>query len=294
MVRPQAMVKKLEGALEQLNKAERRVAEVVLADREKAVSMSMAELAAAASSSEPTVLRLARRFGCSGFSDFKRQLAIESAIERMFVFDGIDKPPEEPVNVAKRVHQLAVQALSIGNLQLDHGALKKAADAVVCSSRVFCFGVGGSSANMASEAENRLFRYDIHAVFSSDHYRQLIMAGLCDSRDSVLTFSVTGCPAALVEAVQVAAQNGATTISVTRPMSPLASISDIVLPLDIPDPEEHVQIPHRSRYGQMYVLDCLATLIASARIGGSAEKLRNLRAMLLDVNNSDEAQPIGD
>ena len=83
-------------------------------------------------------------------------------------------------------------------------------------------------------------------------------------------------------------------IAITRIGSPLAAVSTILVPLHIPDNDQHFEIPNRSRYGQLYVLDCLATLVASRRLERSVPKLRRARAALRRLHGETEHQPIGD
>ncbi len=102
---------------------------------------------------------------------------------------------------------------------------------------------------MAQEAENRLFRFDIHIAALIDDYKQRIAAAVCQAEDVLLVFSVTGRPRALIDCAIMAREAGAMVISVTRPGSPLAEASGILLPLDIPDNDRRFEIPNRSRYG---------------------------------------------
>ncbi|MCC2650817.1 MAG: transcriptional regulator, RpiR family protein [Microvirga sp.] len=291
---PVSVLDRIRDGLNGLSKAERRVANIILADLDAATRLSIKDLAQVAQTSEPTVLRLARRLGCDGFPELKRRISQDVAIERMFVFPNHDTPPRTAEEVAIKVYDASAQALAYAFEQRDPSALEKAASAIVSAPRVFCFGVGGSSANIAAEAENRLFRYDIHAIAIADAYRQRLASGLCEPEDAVLIFSVTGQPRSLVDSAEAARELGATVISVTRPNSALANASCIVLALDILDHERHFQIPHRSRYGQLFVLDCLATLVATQKLGKSAPKLRRLRAMLIELHGPTEQQPIGD
>ena len=59
----------------QLNRAERRVAQAVLADIDRATRSSTKDLAQRAEVSEPTVIRFARHVGCAGFADLKRRVS---------------------------------------------------------------------------------------------------------------------------------------------------------------------------------------------------------------------------
>jgi RpiR family carbohydrate utilization transcriptional regulator len=291
---PVSVIERIQDQRDGLARAERRVAEIILADIEASLRLSIKELAAQAQTSEPTVLRFARRMGCEGFADFKLRLSQDFAISRMFVVDEHEGSMSSGEVVTNLTYEAAAQALAYGFQQRDPEALERAALAVCNARRVFCMGVGGSSANIAIEAENRFFRYDVAASAIIDPYRQRIAAGLCQSDDVVLLFSITGQPRSLIDSAETAGALGATTIAVTRPQSALARAAGIVLPVDVPDHEKHLQIPHRSRYAQLYVLDCLATLMATRRLDQSAPKLRRLRAMLIALHGPTDQQPIGD
>jgi RpiR family carbohydrate utilization transcriptional regulator len=291
---PVSIIERIEDQRSALARAERRVANILLADLEAGLRLSIKELAAQAQTSEPTVLRFARRMGCEGFADLKLRLSQDLAIARMFVVDAHEGSMTSGEVVTNKVYEAAAQALAYGFQQRDPAALEQAALAIHKARRVFCMGVGGSSANIAIEAEDRFFRYDVAATAIVDPYRQRIAAGLCEDNDAVLIFSITGRPRSLIDSAETASALGATTIAVTRPDSELASAAGIVLPVDVPDHEKHLQIPYRSRYAQLYVLDCLATLMATRRLDRSAPKLRRMRAMLIGLHGPTDQQPIGD
>src|SRR5699024_11816765 len=61
----------------------RRAADAVLEDPSLALHGTIAELAAASSTSEPTVVRLCQRLGMSGYAELKLALAAELASEKM-------------------------------------------------------------------------------------------------------------------------------------------------------------------------------------------------------------------
>jgi RpiR family carbohydrate utilization transcriptional regulator len=74
----------------------------------------------------------------------------------------------------------------------------------------------------------------------------------------------------------------------------LAAASSVVIGLDIPDDDRRPEIPNRSRYGQLYILDCIATLIGSRRLDAAAPGLQRARAALLATHGPTRQQPIGD
>lgn len=289
-----SLIDQLRQSVPGLHKAERRVAQVVLSNIDAAIRMSTRDLSHRAQVSEPTVVRLARRMGCRGFVDFKVRLSQDFATARMFVFSEHASLPQDPEAVASQVYEATAQALAYSFAQRNPGALARAAEAIHAAGRVFCFGTGGSSAFVAQEAENRLFRFDIHATAITDSYRQRVAAALCGRGDLLLIFSVTGKPAALIESAAMVREADGVTIAVTRPGTPLAERSTVVIPLEIPDRDQQFEIPNRSRYGQLYVLDCLSTLVGMRRRARSEPKLQRSRAALLSVHGPTEQQPIGD
>jgi Transcriptional regulators len=75
MDRVRNLLEQIQGRLDELNKAERKVAEVILLNPQQATRFSIAALAQAAKVSEPTVNRFCRSFGVSGYPELKLQLA---------------------------------------------------------------------------------------------------------------------------------------------------------------------------------------------------------------------------
>ncbi len=72
------LLEQIQSRLDELNKAERKVAEVILQNPQQATRFSIAALAQAAAVSEPTVNRFCRSFGMSGYPELKIQLALAS------------------------------------------------------------------------------------------------------------------------------------------------------------------------------------------------------------------------
>ena len=289
-----SLIDDIRAASPSLSKSQRRVADVVLADIDGATRLTIKDLAARARVSEPTIVRFARELGSDGFTEFKMRLSQDFATGRMFVMSDQPAFNQDPALVASQVYEATAQALAYSYAQRDPAALERAAAAIDSASRVFSMGVGGSSANMAAEATNRFFRFDVRVSTVVDPYAQAIAAALCETDDVLLVFSVTGKPASLISSAGIAAGRGATVITITRPDSPLAAAGNLLIGLTIPDQDRRFEIPNRSRYGQLYMLDCLATLLAGRRTSASGPKLQGARQVLLDLHGPTEQQPIGD
>ena len=290
----QSLIDAMRAVLPALSKSQQRVAQAVLSDIEGATRMSIRSLAELAEVSEPTIVRFARRFGSDGFGDFKLRLSQDFATGRMFLISETPRLGLDAAMIAAQVYESTAQALAYGFAQRDPAALTVAAEAIHAAPRVFCMGVGGSSANVAAEAANRLFRFDVKASSLIDSYAQVLAAALTEPGEALLIFSVTGKPASLLSSAALAVERGAAVIAVTRPESPLANLATTLIGLAIPDHDQRFEIPNRSRYGQLYIVDCLATLIAGRRFSTSAPKLEAARQALLELHGPTVQQPIGD
>ncbi|ODT08220.1 MAG: transcriptional regulator, RpiR family protein [Mesorhizobium sp. SCN 65-20] len=277
-----------------MNPADRAIANVILDDIEAATRLPIKELAAKAQVSEPTIIRFARRIGCDGFTDFKIRLAQDYAIGRMYIAAERTSPAETGPDVAQHVYEATTQALANAFAQRDPAALEQAASLIHAARRIFCFGVGGSSANVAREAENRLFRLDLAVSATADPYKQRIIASTVEPDDVLLIFSVTGKPRSLVDSAAIATSLGAKVVSVTHPGSPLASNATVNVPLVAFDEEKFFYMPNRGRYGQLFVLDCISTLIGARRRGTVGKKLWRARSTLVELHGSTDSQPVGD
>jgi RpiR family carbohydrate utilization transcriptional regulator len=290
----QRLVSAIEAMSADFRRAEKQIAQIVMSRPEQVVRLSLKSMADLAGVSEPSVVRFARKMGCSGYTDFKLRLAQETAIERMYV-DAPAKVKQSTIgDMAERLAQASSRAIMQAVEDLDLKALEAAAALIHDSKQVFCFGTGGSSAVMAKEAENRLFRLSVPAQATSDAYRQQMTAAISGPEDTMLIFSVTGRPQSLITCVDIASERGVRVIALTRKGSPLADRATITLNVDITDDELYFNQPNCTRYAQLLVLDCLASQIAVLRATQSAENLHNIHRRMGTLHGVVERQPIGD
>ena len=272
----------------------RRCAAEALADPERTARTTLREFAARAGLSEPGVLRFVRRLGCAGFVEFKLALAQEYAVGRMYLGGAPERLTQDATGTLHLVQRGAMEAMSLAREGVSEDAMGQAAEVLRRSRRVLCFGVGGSSAVMAEEAENRLFRLDLAAMACADPYKQRMLTAIAGPGDTLLVFSITGRPRSLLDSAAIARERGVPVVGITRPNSPLAALCTTLLPLDVPEDPVHYNLPDRARYGQLLLLDCLASLIASRLGRGAARKLHSLRANLSALHGVTEGQPNGD
>jgi RpiR family transcriptional regulator, carbohydrate utilization regulator len=277
-----------------LNRAEKAVAEAILSDVAAAVDCTIRQLAERAGVSEPTVVRLARRLGCSGFPQLKRRLSQDLAVAHMFSRPDLIGKPRDAVSVGSQIYEAASQALTHAFSSHDPNTAERAATLLNEADQVFCLGTGGNSANMAHEAENRLFRFGIKVQTLIDPYRQRMVAAVAEPGQIFLILSMTGRPQTLLDVAQTVRMRGARVICITRRESPLAAMADELLVLDVPHQEADFQLPNRSRYAQLFTVDVLATLVGVKRQADALPRLKRMRTALVSLHGLTEDQPIGD
>jgi len=272
-------------------RSERALTDIVLADVESVLKMSIVDLAAQADVSPPTVTRFCRRLGCDSYADFKVRLA-----QSRFVGQRYFAPAAGPSSV-RDIAQGVVNGIQTTIYEsferLDFDAIERAAETVVKSNYVLAFGSGGSSSMMATETEARLFRLGLKVSSSTDHQVQMMRVAAAPSGSVVIAFSLSGNNAPLAKALAVAGEYGQTRIVVTRPASPMAEQADILLPVNWQENQDILR-PTPGRYAFLATVDILAQTIA-ARLGNKAvASMRRIKHQLVVNRDGDDAQPLGD
>lgn len=265
----------------ELSTAARRVSDVIRSDYEAATRLTIAELAELAGVSQPTVTRFCRSVGCESYKEFKIRLASTLTVASAYlrtdrVFHG------GTGQMAQMVMLRAANAVRDCLSQLDIPALDGALEALSSAKRIEIYGQGGGSASLVEDAKLRLFRLGIPVAAYVDGHQQRMSASTLSSGDCVLAISNSGRSKAVTQAVEIAASFGARTVAITRPKSPLASVSEIVIPVTIPE-DDNVLIPTPSRYAHMAVIDTIAAGVA-ARLGERGlEALRRVRYTVASI-----------
>ena len=120
---PADLVSRLESSLASFGPAERRVAEVALADLGFVAEANIADIAARAGVSEPTVVRFCRRLGCAGVRDFKLKLAQNLAVGLQYLRPDTTLEAAGTLGLVDHVIGVATSALQEARRQLDPAAL---------------------------------------------------------------------------------------------------------------------------------------------------------------------------
>ncbi len=282
-----SIVQRVRAALPALPPAEQRVAQLLISDARAFASLPIAELAARAHVSKPTVVRFCRSVGYDGLVDFKRKLAGSVSEGVPFVHQAVDEG-DKPGELIIKVIDNAVAALlhyrNDAASTLLEAAINALADAGRGKRRIEFYGVGNSGI-VAQDAQHKFFRLGVNAVACSDGHVQVMSATMLKPGDCVVIISNSGRSRDLIDAAEIARKKGATVIIVTASGSPLARIGQspgqILLAVDHPEDYDRYS-PMVSRLLHLIVVDILCTGVA-LRLGPGLRPIlqeikRNLRS----------------
>lgn len=275
----------------EFTRSERALTEIVLADVDSVLKMSIVDLAAHADVSPPTVTRFCRRLGCDSYADFKVRLA-----QSRFVGQRYFAPASGPSSV-REIAQGVINGIQSTIYEtfdhLDFDAVERAAETIVKAGFVLAYGSGGSSSMVATESEMRLFRLGVKVASSTDHQVQMMRAASSPPGTAILAFSLSGNNLPLARAMAVAGEYGLTRIVVTRSASPMAEQADILIPIDRRDNPDILR-PTPGRYALLAAVDILSQTVAT-RLGAPAvASMRRIKHQLVVNRDGDDAQPLGD
>ena len=309
---------RLQSMMDSMTRAEVRIAKRILSAPDDFVRSSVRAVATDLGVSEPTILRFCRAIGCEGFKDLKFRLIQELALSqansdlaaRATKAGGAvgrgsaDRVPASSGPAETRVAQMGpdddrlfdtiIDALTRTRDTLVYKDLLSSAQAVAKAGRVVVYGIGGSSAALAAEAHNRLFRLNVPVMVFTDGYTQRMSAAILAEGDVALFISSTGRPRELQESLELAKYCKATCIAITDKETPLGRDSDICLHVGLAaSGVEEIQ-PNPMRFAQLFVIDRLAYAVA-AILGEQAHlALRRMRGSVAWLHGINPQQPIGD
>ena len=253
------LIHSIHQARPSLRKSERKVCEYVLQHIHEIIHMRIVDLASAADVSEPTVVRFCKAVNCTGFQDFKLQLAQHLAshsTEQNLDIEANDSVSE----LTRKVFDSTRATLSQVRDALNMQAIEQAINAITQAGRVEFYGFGASAA-VATDAQHKFFRLQISSAVYSDPHIQTMSALSLSPNDVIVAISQSGQTSALIDAMHLAANAGATTIALAPLDSAVAMAADIAITIDVKE-EIEIYTPISSRIAHLVVIDLLAVGVA--------------------------------
>lgn len=241
-----------------------RVADTVLSDPERIVSLSAARLAAVSGSSVGSVVRFCHTLGFPGFQDFKTGLLMH--VDPRRPMESLVAPHAEITEadtadeVVSKLFASVVADLATTARSISRSNLLNAADLIVGARRVLLV-AAGTSQPLASDIANRLFARGYPASYPADPQTQLEAATRLGPGDVCFAISHSGTTTQTNQPVQESLSRGAATLALTSfSMTPLASLADHVLVAGA-HPDAYRTADMASRLAHLMVINALWALI---------------------------------
>lgn len=214
-----------------LTKAERKVADVVLAEPQKVLEATITDLAAMCGVGETSVFRFCRTLNLQGYQEFKLSLALSTSHPQ--VLDSNDVLLEYPADgmdaLLKNIHNTYLLALNDTIASLNPQNVNKAVDILVDATSIHLFGMGSSGVT-AMEAQDKFVNINPWVCFHEDSHTQLVTAALLGKGNAAVIFSNSGTTKDCITLARMLRENGAKVILVTKfPKAPMAKYADVVL-----------------------------------------------------------------
>lgn len=255
------IIQRIHSSKQNIRKSELKVCEFVLGHLSQVIHMRIVDLAEACAVSEPTVVRFCKAIGCTGFQEFKVELAQHIASKQEYEAFTISDN-DSVAELGHKVFDATLSTLTDVRNAINPTHIEAAIKAITCAKRVEFYGFGASAA-VAADAQHKFFRLQISSAAYSDPHIQTMSAMSLGPQDVVVAISQSGRTTALVDAVRLANEAGALTIGLAPTGSPVANECSISITIDA---EEDIEIytPLSSRIAHLVVIDLLAVGVAQS------------------------------
>lgn len=256
---------KIRDMKENLTPVERMVAEYILANMEEIPHLSIKSLAKLSKTSDASVLRFCKTMGYSGYRSFI--VSISAALgsmddERKDQYTDI-QPGDDLNTIISNISRNNMKSIEDTLSVLDRGEVARAVKALRASNRIVFFGIGASGL-VCQDGEQKFSRINKMSHAYTDGHSQLTAATLLGKGDVAIFVSNSGDTVEILETLDIAKKNNATTIAITKyNRSELADKADVLLGISTPEVTMRSGAMG-SRIAMLTVIDMLFAGVASA------------------------------
>ena len=236
-----------------MGKAEKKIADFLLKDPKAILPLSIVDFAEVCGVGEATIVRFSKRLGLDGYQQLKIAIAQEE-----------DAPPVDK-NISKKdsAHDILAKVCRDINSSLektmvviDPDAISNFCEAVMKAREVCIFGLGNSAA-VALDVAHKFLRLGIKAHAFTDNHMQAIAASHLGKSDVAFAISHSGSSRDIIEAIEIAKNNGATTVAITNNgKAPIDKFCDVILHT-ISDETNYRILGLSSRISQLAIIDAV-------------------------------------
>ena len=237
--------------------AEKKVADFVLKNPQKAVESNVSELAKLSGVSDATIVRMCHHIGYSGYYQFRITLARDLG-KKQYAGTSI---PKSSGAVEKLFHEYAKKMLAIGR-RMNKETMWNCVNLVKTCKEVHIIAIG-NTAVLAQYMDFRLGRLGIKSTYGVSAEYFMNHVNLADPDDIVLAISKTGTSKPVILGMELAKENGLKCIAITdHEQSPVSELADYVL-LSRGEDEPFNYYKDYAQTNMMATIDALLTFVTN-------------------------------
>ena len=249
-------------------KSEKKIADFLMKNPNSILPLHITELANSCGASQATIVRFARRLGFEGYQQLK--IAIAQDTSRHPINENISQN-DQAGEIFQKVCTDIYCSLEKTKNAIDFDSLEKCCNAILSADNIIVCGLG-NSASVALDASHKIFRLGLNAHAYTDNHMQAIATAHTTKNSVVIGISHSGSSRDIVQALQMAKRNGATTIAITNfGKSPIDKVADIILHT-VSDETNYRILGLSSRISQLAIIDTIYSVLV-CRIDNINERI---------------------
>lgn len=277
---PNSLISRINRCYDQMTKAEKKVADFVLASPEKALNATITELAKQCGIGETSVFRFCKTLNFNGYQDFRLYLALSQNNPSTEPYTNSKSgEPSKKQELSYKVYNEYFDAIKKTYSNLDYSAINDTVQLISSANHVFLFGAGQSGLS-ALQMHAKFLRIMSNMSFDMDLNQQLMKASLLNSDSLAIVFSNSGITKDPITIARLAHQRGAKVIFITLlKNTPAAPYCDVILQCGaIEGPLEGNSIS--AKVSQEFIIDILYKEVQQ-RFGKVADKNKRITAEII-------------
>lgn len=255
-----------------LSASQKKVADYVLANMEKVITLSLADLSSACNVSEPTVMRFLHKLDYKSYQVFRVNIAQESAMNTGQSLYSDVTSGDSTATVIEKV--IASTKCSLDDLPhvLDPNAIEELCKKIREAARVFIIGVGSTTA-IAFDLQHKLLKLGIETRFCNDPHIINISCSNLNSNAVLIAISHSGESREILDGVELAKKTGCWICAITSfPRSSLIKRADTCI-ISSSHETTYRSDAMTSRIIQMCIIDMIYIRLALMGASDSLEKI---------------------
>lgn len=269
-----------------LRPSEKKAADYIFSHKEEIAKLSLDKLAKNANISQPTVIRMLKALGYSGYKEFQYECMRVSVKENQteenrkalygYHIQRDTKVSEVPAQIASTTLDIIRNTLQ----SISAKSYQKIIDLLISAKNIEIYAVENSGA-VANDLYTKLVYLGLKCHYTNDIYMQRMCASYLTNEDVAIGISYSGSSKDTVDAMEEAKKQGAKTIVLTNVLdSPICAYADVLL---CTSQEQHLYGDTLySRTAQMMIVDMIYTGIIVSDYEKYVERLDRSSRILRD------------